>query len=143
MAQKNKGIVAAFISDRNKEKAVMMLCVSLSIEYKKLGKHDFEKGVGEIFKLNIAKDRSGASEKVGADLGSDDSASIKPQITSDLLIFYGLSDEHLDHFLKGYKERAIKPIAYKAVVTPTNASWSLYKLYANLEQEHTKMTLGI
>ena len=53
----------------------------------------------------------------------------------ELLLFAGLGDSELDHFLAAYKESGLKPVSLKAVVTPYNAGWSLYELILELQKE--------
>ena len=54
--------------------------------------------------------------------------------TNSLLIFNELTEKHFDRFLA--KLREVKAgITYKAVVTPTNRTWNLQKLYVNMEME--------
>lgn len=58
-----------------------------------------------------------------------------------LLLLSGLTDAELDDLLAQLRgAKAVWP--YKAVVTPYNRSWSLEKLYRELEQEHRAVTGG-
>ena len=45
----------------------------------------------------------------------------------------------LDAFLGGFREMGIAPIPLKAMLTETNASWTLERLHAALKEEHEQM----
>lgn len=53
----------------------------------------------------------------------------------EMMVFSGINQELLDRFLKKYKERAIEPIALKAVLTPTNIFWNAKQLQEELWKE--------
>ena len=57
----------------------------------------------------------------------------------EVLLFCGLTDEELDRFLDAYRESALPAIVCRAVVTPFNLGWTLYRLIWELEEEHRSM----
>ena len=54
--------------------------------------------------------------------------------TEELLVLSGLSDQQMDTLLTFLRQKRIF-IALKAVVTPTNAAWTVQKLYGELCRE--------
>ena len=69
---------------------------------------------------------SGSDEKVSGEEVSDGENS--------LVIFCDLTEKHLDHVLARLREKQAG-LCYKAVLTPTNRTWNLQKLYINMEME--------
>ena len=69
---------------------------------------------------------SGSDEKVSGEEASDGESS--------LVIFCDLTEKHLDHVLARLREKQAG-LCYKAVLTPTNRTWNLQKLYINMEME--------
>lgn len=63
---------------------------------------------------------------------------IKADGTKSLLIFCDLEDSRLDHVLARLRTDKAG-ICYKAVLTPTNRSWELKKLYVHMEMEKAAM----
>jgi hypothetical protein len=62
-----------------------------------------------------------------------------PVMGQELLIFCGLTEERLDEVLESLKNAGVPKIDLKAVVTPTNAEWTVYQLYEQLLSEHGRM----
>lgn len=54
----------------------------------------------------------------------------------EMMVFSGISQEILDHFLKQYREASIAPIPLKAIITPTNVFWTALQLYEELFREY-------
>lgn len=69
---------------------------------------------------------SGSDEKVSEEEAFDGESS--------LVIFCDLTEKHLDHVLARLREKQAG-LCYKAVLTPTNRTWNLQKLYINMEME--------
>lgn len=57
------------------------------------------------------------------------------KISEPLLIMAHFSPSLRDGFLRELRRRKIPPISLKAVLTPTNQSWSLLELYEELKRE--------
>lgn len=56
-----------------------------------------------------------------------------------VVVMSGLTDEQLDLLLKIYPECGITKEDLKAVLTPSNASWSAVGLCGELQKEHLKI----
>ena len=53
-----------------------------------------------------------------------------------MIIFSGFGSRELDDFLARYKASGIEPVKLKSVVTDTNRSWTVEKLYSELGREY-------
>ena len=57
----------------------------------------------------------------------------------ELLVMADFHPGMLDAFLGGFREMGIKPIPLKAMLTETNAEWTLEHLHRALKEEHEQM----
>lgn len=62
-----------------------------------------------------------------------------PYMGQELLIFCNMTGERLEEVLEALKKAGVPGIALKAVVTPTNAEWTVYQLYEQLLREHGEL----
>lgn len=116
------------VNNIKKEKQIAALCRSLKLGIRNIKQHDLNKQLGSICTQGGSKGGNVLSKTEGV------KAPDKYRLP-ELIIFYGLSDETLDKFLEEYKKSGIEPVSLKAVVTPENISWSIYKLVCELEKE--------
>ena len=63
-------------------------------------------------------------------------------MTEELLVLNGFSEERLEELLERLKNAGVPKIGLKAIVTETNAHWTVYELYRQLQTEHWMMSLG-
>ena len=59
--------------------------------------------------------------------------------TDEMLVMAYFRPGMLDAFLGGFREMGLAPIALKAMLTETNAGWTLERLHAALREEHEQM----
>ncbi len=52
-----------------------------------------------------------------------------------MIVFSGIDSPSLDKFLDAYKATGAEPIAYKAILTPTNITWTPLQLIEELRKE--------
>ncbi len=57
----------------------------------------------------------------------------------EMLIFCGFNRPDLDRFLSAIKKGKLKEVALKAMLTPTNATWTGLALQEELSKEHDYM----
>ena len=62
------------------------------------------------------------------------------ELEKEMMVFAGVSEEHLNQMLYLMKKSGIKPVDYKAILTETNRTWTVPELYAELAKEHEAMT---
>ncbi len=56
--------------------------------------------------------------------------------TEELLLLAFLSQEQFHAFLDGFRQRGIRGVPLKAMLTPTNTGWDSYKLHFDLSAEY-------
>ena len=57
----------------------------------------------------------------------------------EMLVMAGFRPGMLDAFLAGFREMGIPSVPLKAMLTETNAAWTLERLHAALQEEHEQM----
>ena len=126
------GTIMFYTDNLKKEKQIKELCRSLGLVTRAIKKQDINKSVGSICVQGGIKGSSQISK------GEKTKAPDKYKLP-ELIIFSGLSDEGVYKFLEEYRKSEIEPVGLKAVVTPTNISWSLYELVCELEKERESL----
>ena len=62
--------------------------------------------------------------------------------SDEMLVLVNCTGPQLDQFLQSFRRNKIPPVALKAVLTPTNRTWSSYALYAELLRERQAIQEG-
>lgn len=113
--------------------------LAMNVQPEKLGKLRFlclRLGIG----LRVVEQRAfGCS--VG-DLVAGNAAPVRGKrapFQDEMLVMASFRPGMLDAFLGGFREMGIAPIPLKAMLTETNASWTLERLHAALKEEHEQM----
>ncbi|MCM1467538.1 MAG: DUF3783 domain-containing protein [Alistipes sp.] len=120
------------------EKSLLIenLCKSLEIFYIRLMESDRYRTVREI---------TGNIENGVMPLGGDffvGNKEAERKGEPEVLLFSNLTDKKLDEFLLAYKTMGIEPVGLKAIITPTNESWTLERLTEELMRERAAMLFG-
>lgn len=62
---------------------------------------------------------------------------LKPlECKEEVLVMYGFQNQKIDQMLQGFKKSGVSKVALKAIVTQTNASWTMEQLIQELQKEH-------
>lgn len=122
------GTIMFHTNNLKKERQIKELCRNLGLVTRAIKQQDINKTVGTIGVQGGIK--GGSLFSKGEKIKAPDKYKLP-----ELIIFSGLSDENIDKFLEEYKKSGIEPVVLKAIVTPTNISWSLYELVCELEKE--------
>lgn len=107
----------------DKKKAVHDICAAMGAEMTELLPWQYGYSVGELISPDGHLDK-GKPEEAGHSLNLD------------MIIFSGFGSMELDDFLARYKASGIEPVKLKSVVTVTNRSWTVEKLYSELGREY-------
>lgn len=68
--------------------------------------------------------------------GTGQQAAAQPALmTEEMLVLGGFTDERLDELLGRMRKSGVPKIKLKAIVTETNADWTVYELYRQLQLE--------
>lgn len=62
-----------------------------------------------------------------------------PVMDRELLVLCGFTEERLDQLLENLKTAGIPGMGLKAVMTDTNADWTVHQLYRQLCEEYAQM----
>lgn len=129
MKETQKSMVLYYVQDEKKRIQMEVLCMSMSIGTKQLKPSDLNTQVGTLI---------GAKNIEPLDPAKEAKA---PAIfcMPEIIIFSGITDKKLDEFLFSYKKVGMTPTKLKAVITPQNASWSLYHLIRELSMERAQI----
>ncbi|MDO4170885.1 MAG: DUF3783 domain-containing protein [Lachnospiraceae bacterium] len=73
------------------------------------------------------------------DMKTLDSTEESQELSDPMIVFAGLSNTHLDLALAAVRKSGVGPVPYKAVLTPSNQSWTAHELLEELKIEHEKM----
>lgn len=119
-------LVLYYCTSAEKADQIDFLCHYLGIQSRMLKKEEGNMTLGALCNM--------------ADVPPQETA--QPEELSEILIFMGLNSEALDDFLSSYKAAEIEPIDLKAIVTPTNFSWTLKQLTEELKKERLQLLFG-
>ena len=70
---------------------------------------------------------------------SEEKAPVEEKFSDPMLVFCNLPHEKLDHLLTAMGRAGLPRIALKAMLTPTNRTWTSQQLWTELRQEHEAM----
>lgn len=107
----------------DKKKAVHDICAAMGAEMTELLPGQYGYSIGELISSDGHLDEANSKEACRS-------------LNLDMIIFNGFGSRELDDFLAGYKAFGIEPVKLKSVVTDTNRSWTVEKLYSELGREY-------
>ena len=70
---------------------------------------------------------------------SEEKAPVEEEFSDPMLVFCNLPHEKLDHLLTAMGRAGLPRIALKAMLTPTNRTWTSQQLWNELRREHEAM----
>ena len=70
---------------------------------------------------------------------SEEKSPVEEEFSDPMLVFCNLPHEKLDHLLTGMGRAGLPRIALKAMLTPTNRTWTSQQLWTELRREHEAM----
>ena len=70
---------------------------------------------------------------------SEEKAPVEEEFSAPMLVFCNLPHEKLDHLLTAMGRAGLPRIALKAMLTPTNRTWTSQQLWTELRREHEAM----
>ena len=113
-----------YTTDRQKQSQLQLLCRRLGISFRAIARSQLCCSL-----MSLAAGMPGPAP------GGSSIPALYAQ--PELLVFSGFSSDALDRFLAAYRSSGLAPIALRAVLTPTNSSWSVYTLTTELRREHS------
>ncbi len=118
-----------YVNDLMHEKRLNDICREIGVATRKLSNANLNSEFGRV---------AGVSFKTPVKaVVTPMSKALAPVIYQlpECILFAGLSDDMLDEFLTEYKAAGLKPIERKAVLTPSNFTWTIYGLLCEIEKE--------
>ena len=70
---------------------------------------------------------------------SEEKSPVEEEFSDPMLVFCNLPHEKLDHLLTAMGRAGLPRIALKAMLTPTNRTWTSQQLWTELHREHEAM----
>ena len=70
---------------------------------------------------------------------SEEKGPVEEEFSDPMLVFCNLPHEKLDHLLTAMGRAGLPRIALKAMLTPTNRTWTSQQLWTELRREHEAM----
>ena len=70
---------------------------------------------------------------------SEEKSPVEEEFSDPMLVFCNLPHEKLDHLLTAMGRAGLPHIALKAMLTPTNRTWTSQQLWTELRREHEAM----
>ncbi|MBR1816875.1 MAG: DUF3783 domain-containing protein [Lachnospiraceae bacterium] len=115
-----------YTKDTAKADQISKITAGLGLKSTTLSSSDINKTVSELVGMPILNPDMAVSTNIKA-----------PALWAlpEIIIFFGVSDEKLDSFLAEYTKSGLEKIKLKAIVTPTNLSWTLYYLAEHIREE--------
>ena len=106
----------------NDTEKIKKIVLPMHIKVININPADYKKTVGELVKLN-------------ADKTSTDTPFTGNIPDESLMLFCSIPDKKMDKILFNLRKNNIQ-ITYKAVLTPYNSSWTILRLFLEMEREH-------
>lgn len=111
--------------------------VQMGIRIKNLTPGRCEKKIGYLAGLDGFESEDAISDMAGV-TGAGQQASSIP-INEELLVLCGFTDERLEQLLGRLKRAGVPRSVMKAIVTESNAHWTVYELYSYLVEERRQI----
>ena len=125
---KETGTVLLYNFSRTREQEITSLCQSCGLQVVRVTPPDFHETIGSLLM------------KEGKSTGL--AAPAQAAFSEEMMVI--ASDRNtLDKLLAGFRERKLKAVALKAMVTPVNISWTSVVLHEHLKEEHERMNRSL
>lgn len=110
--------------ENEKGSKIKLLCLSLRIKIRIVNQEEYLKPLGSIAGLEPGDDSLYQGEGFG----------------DEMLVMVDFNNGMVNSFLQEMARQKLKPVALKAVLTPTNSHWDSIKLHGEIKKEHEFMT---
>lgn len=121
----NTPLLLLYNLDNPKGAKIRRMCLPLGLRTRLVAPEEYYLPLGDL-----AEGASSAAAEAGE------------TFSDEMLVLVNCTGPLLDRFLQGFRRNKIPPVALKAVLTPTNRTWSSYALYAELLRERQAIQEG-
>lgn len=112
----------------------------MKIRIRKVRPEETAESVGYLVGIKGFEKKEETAESAGivkiAEAAEADNAGEPHVIPEQMMVLCNLSDGRLSELLDQMKKAGVPRIPLKAVVTPTNCTWSFFELYKEIKAEH-------
>lgn len=112
----------AFAVSPDRLSRLRFCCLSLGIAVKPVSPEDYGQPIGALLGIQERTDAAPAQAPIG-----------------EMLVMAAFPDALVNRFLAALRQLRIPPFRLKAMLTPTNVTWTACRLYAELSAEHAAM----
>ena len=121
----NEAVLLINFKDQKKLRMIQGVLMANKVKMKKVTKEEYAQSVGALLGMKELYKENAIYE--GEDL------------EKEMMVFAGFSSSRLNHVLNMMHKKKISKTDYKAMLTETNAGWSVIDLYEELSKEHARM----
>lgn len=139
-----KKIVLAYNFSQERVKILRTLCMMLKVQLKPIPTADVEQPVGVLAGLITAEEATAQNAEQQKAQGTAVNIQDKPTEQApipklEMLFLCGFDQELLNRLLVAIRKSRLQKVELKAMLTPTNISWSGAKLLREISAEHAYM----
>lgn len=139
-----KKIVLAYNFTQERVKILRTLCMMLKVQLKPIPTADVEQPVGVLAGLITAEEAAAqnAEQQKAQERPADAQDKLTEQVPVpklEMLFLCGFDQELLNRLLTAIRKSRLQKVELKAMLTPTNISWSGAKLLREISAEHAYM----
>ena len=111
--------------DKKQLREIQMMLLTVKLRMRMVSREEYLQTLGYL--AGVKGMEAGQETYEGEELGRE------------MMVFAGVTEEHLNQMLFLMKKGGVKPVDYKAVLTDTNKDWNILQLYKEISQEHEAM----
>ena len=111
--------------DKKQLREIQMMLLTVKLRMRMVSREEYLQTLGYL--AGVKGMEAGQENYEGEELGRE------------MMVFAGVTEEHLNQMLFLMKKGGVKPVDYKAVLTDTNKDWNILQLYKEISQEHEAM----
>lgn len=111
--------------DKKQLREIQMMLLTVKLRMRMVSREEYLRTLGYL--AGVKGMEAGQETYEGEELGRE------------MMVFAGVTEEHLNQMLFLMKKGGVKPVDYKAVLTDTNKDWNILQLYKEISQEHEAM----
>lgn len=112
--------------DKGRLREIQMMLMAVKLRMRLVEKPEYANSIGYL---------AGVKEMAPAENAYDGE-----ELDKEMMVFAGLTEEHLNQMLYLMRKSGMAPVDYKAVLTETNRHWTVPELYKELAKEHEAMS---
>lgn len=118
----NAAVLLYNLNQSEKGRKIKFILIRMGIKIKNIAKEDYLQPVGALAGIPGIE----RNELLYTENGFEE----------EMLVMKGFSEHQLNDFLNFFRREKIEKVNLKAVLTPSNQTWTSLRLYEELKKEH-------